>query len=59
MAALLLAGCQTSQTAYNGGSLEPSAGSQVNIASLTTVIEQNPSDASAYNVRGSAYGRSG
>jgi regulator of sirC expression with transglutaminase-like and TPR domain len=35
------------------------AGSEVNIASLSAVVQQNPQDASAYNVRGTAYGRAG
>jgi len=39
--------------------VDPAAGSQANIGSLSAVIAQNPSDANAYNVRGTAYGRAG
>ncbi len=31
----------------------------VNIDSLTAVVQQNPSDPNAYNVRGTAYGKPG
>jgi tetratricopeptide (TPR) repeat protein len=55
----LLAGCQTSGKSGVAGDIDSSAGSEVNIASLTAVIAQNPNDASTYNVRGSAYGRAG
>ena len=56
----LLAGCQSSsQTGGFGNSIDASAGSAVNIDSLTAVINQNPNDPNAYNVRGSAYGRAG
>ena len=57
---LLLAGCQTAGQGFGqAGDIDRSAGSEVNIASLTAVVERNPDDASAYNVRGSAYGRAG
>ena len=55
-----LAACQTSTTSNTfGTAIDRSAGSAVNIASLTAVIEGDPSDANAYNVRGSAYGQAG
>ena len=61
-ASLALAACSTTRTA-SGSAIErhrrSAAGSEVNIASLSAVIAQNPYDASAYNVRGSAYGRAG
>ena len=58
---LIVAGCQTSQTTLTGDStaIDASAGSEVNIASLSAVVDQNPSEASAYNVRGAAYGKAG
>jgi tetratricopeptide (TPR) repeat protein len=55
--ALALAGCQSSAVPLSEG--DASAGSTVNIDSLSTVIAQNPNDATTYNVRGSAYGRAG
>src|SRR5262245_24604665 len=60
-ALFLVAGCQT-QTGNFGkpdDMVDPAAGSQANIGSLSAVIAQNPNDANAYNVRGSAYGRAG
>src|SRR5690606_37968010 len=56
-----LAGCTTvsSVTAPQVASLDAAQGSEENIASLTAVIERSPSDADAYNVRGTAYGRAG
>ena len=60
LCSVLLAGCQTSgKSGVTTGDIESSAGSVVNIESLTAVIAQNPNDASTYNVRGSAYGRAG
>ena len=56
--ALTIAGCQTSNP-ENVISIERDQGSESNIASLTQVINNNPRDARAYNVRGSAYGRAG
>ena len=55
---LTLSGCQSSR-GMGGVDIDTSAGSQVNIASLTAVVQQNPYDASAYNVRGTAYGKAG
>ena len=63
LAAASLAACE------NGGSLGPAGAgvaevsqetaqqSQANIASLTDVIQRNPSSAEAYNTRGVAYAR--
>ncbi|MEX0696179.1 MAG: hypothetical protein WD099_01420, partial [Dongiaceae bacterium] len=60
MCALALAACTTSRTTGTLTSLNDlegtAAGSEVNLESLSQVIAQNPSDASTYNVRGSAYG---
>ncbi len=39
--------------------IDPNAGSEANLASLTAVIQANPGDASAYNVRGTALGQAG
>ena len=59
MCGLALAGCQSSRGAFGTGTINTSAGSQVNIASLTQVVKQNPNDPGAYNVRGTAYGKAG
>jgi len=53
-----LAGCTTTPTGELT-TIEVAQGSDENISSLTAVIERNPSDPEAYNVRGSAYGRGG
>ena len=57
----LAAGCQTQPTNFGKSEdiVDPAAGSQANIGSLSAVIAQNPNDANAYNVRGTAYGRAG
>lgn len=61
--AIALASCTTSRTMTPVTTMNDTegvaAGSEVNLASLTQVIQANPNDASAYNVRGSAYGRAG
>jgi tetratricopeptide (TPR) repeat protein len=62
MAALFVAaGCQTQPSNFGkpDDMVDPAAGSQANIGSLSSVIAQNPNDANAYNVRGTAYGRAG
>ncbi len=59
MGGLALAGCQSSRGAFGPATINASAGSQVNIASLTQVVKQNPNDPGAYNVRGTAYGKAG
>ena len=60
LAATALAGCQTAQVdSQFATTIEAEQGSEQNIASLTNVIRSNPGDASAYNVRGSAFGRAG
>ena len=56
--ALALAGCQTGPTGELA-TIEVAQGSSENISSLTSVIDRNPSDPEAYNVRGTAYGRGG
>src|SRR6186713_3187702 len=53
-----LSGCQTGPTGELA-TIDTAQGSTQNIASLTAVIERNPRDPEAYNVRGSAYGRGG
>lgn len=65
LAALFLAACQTAGVGGNTNTnllpepSNPAVGSQVNLQSLTDVINRNPSDPSAYNVRGIAYAESG
>ncbi len=59
-AMVLVAGCSsTDQSAFNKAAIDPGAGSEANIGSLTTVIARNPNDANGYNVRGTAYGQAG
>ena len=58
-AALLLAATAACQTVQSGGLVDPDAGSPQNIASLTDVVQSNPSDAAALNVRGTAFARAG
>src|SRR5262245_32224020 len=59
--AAVLAGCATGGL----GTVVPEeqdsaqAASPANIASLTEVVQRNPNDAQAYNVRGSVFGRAG
>ena len=55
--ALTIAGCQSSTTALS--TVDKAQGSSENISSLTSVIQSNPRDPEGYNVRGSAYGKSG
>ena len=55
---LPLTGCQTGPTGELT-TIEVAQGSSENISSLTAVIDRNPSDPEAYNVRGTAYGRGG
>ena len=64
VAAILLAGaalsaCSTSGTVGELSTIEKAQGSSENISSLSAVIDRNPNDPEAYNVRGSAYGRGG
>ena len=56
--ATLLAACNT-PSVYDDVPVNRSAGSSTNIASLTAVIDSNPSDATAYSTRGIAYGQAG
>ncbi len=56
----LLAGCQSEDGPKIAvAPIDASAGSEANIGSLTAAIQQNPQDATAYNVRGTAYGKAG
>ncbi len=55
---LLLGACQTSEIT-NVTNVDKEQGSAANIESLTMVVNRNPNDAEAYNVRGAAYGRAG
>jgi len=59
--ALLLGACQTQTANFGRSEDDPDAAiaSQANISSLSAAVTQNPSDANAYNVRGTAYGRAG
>ena len=58
--AMGLAGCETSSVDTRfATTIDADQGSEENIASLTNVIRSNPTDPSAYNVRGSAFGRAG
>lgn len=61
VAIAMLAACSSTkgQRGTLTSDIDNSAGSVVNIDSLTEVVQQNPGDASAYNVRGSAYGKAG
>jgi len=43
----------------SGLTFEKDQGSSENIGSLTRVVNANPQDPTAYNIRGSAYGRAG
>ena len=57
--AVAVAGCSSSRSSKPTAEIDPSPASQANIASLTAVVNQDPSDASGYNVRGTAYGKAG
>src|SRR5690606_40630762 len=57
--AVLLAGCATTEQTAEVFRIDRAQGSSENISSLTAVINSNPQDPEGYNVRGSAYGRSG
>ena len=61
MAGLLAASACTSSTSIPSevARIETAQGSAENIGSLTAVIRANPNDPVAYNVRGSAFGKSG
>ena len=54
----LLCACQ-SGIANIPVSVDPATGSEANIASLSDVIQREPTNPEAYNVRGSAFGRAG
>ena len=56
---VLLASCSTTSQTTDLIAVDRAQGSEENIASLTSVINANPSDPEGYNVRGSAYGRAG
>ena len=58
MTLLTLSACQTND-AIDLPAAEKAQGSEANIASLSAVVDRNPNDAEAYNVRGTAYGRAG
>ncbi len=58
LAGLLLSACQSGPTGELT-TIDTAQGSDQNISSLTSVIDRNPQDPEAYNVRGSAYGRGG
>src|SRR6201999_588440 len=56
---LALAACKTIGTPTAEEEAQPMAASPANIASLTEVVQRNPNDAQAYNMRGSVLGRAG
>lgn len=58
LSGLALAGCQSTPTGELG-SIDQAQGSSENISSLSSVVDRNPRDPEAYNVRGSALGRGG
>ena len=53
-----LAACQSSPVS-DLATIDRAQSSDENISSLSAVIDRNPRDPEAYNVRGSAYGRGG
>ena len=64
LSAAALAGCETVGSAagprqYAVVETDTTGATNVNIASLTEVIQRNPNDAAAYNTRGAAYARAG
>jgi Tfp pilus assembly protein PilF len=64
LATLALAGCETTSRSASVPQVtviedDKQGTSAVNIASLTEVIQRNPSDPSAYNTRGAAHARVG
>lgn len=59
LGALALAGCQTASNVHDFDTVDRAMGSEANISSLSSVVDRNPSDASGYNVRGTALGRAG
>src|SRR5262245_48716775 len=62
VAALALVGC-SGASEITGAISEPhdpgTALSPANLASLTDVVERNPADPQAYNIRGAVYGQAG
>lgn len=60
VSATFLTGCLSRRDAdFDVTAVNPAAGSETNISSLTAAIEQNPNDPNGYNYRGSAYGQAG
>ena len=60
IAAAALAGCQTVGTSPTSEVEENQyAASPANVASLTSVVQRNPNDPQAYNMRGSVLGQAG
>jgi tetratricopeptide (TPR) repeat protein len=60
LAALALGGCQTvTGSPTTEAEDNQLAASPTNIASLTAVVQRNPSDPQAYNMRGSVFGQAG
>src|SRR6187397_3713112 len=64
MLAALLGGCSTIALTPGANAVPESeetqfAASPANIASLTEVVQRNPNDPQAYNMRGSVYGQAG
>jgi len=60
VAALALSACKTvGSSAVGEDEDQLQAASPANIASLSDVVQRNPNDAQAYNMRGSVLGRAG
>ncbi|RZK81485.1 MAG: tetratricopeptide repeat protein, partial [Methylobacterium sp.] len=64
LASVGLAGCETVGSAAGSRQFavleaDTTGATNVNIASLTEVVQRNPNDAAAYNTRGAAYARAG
>jgi hypothetical protein len=60
VATAALAGCQTVGSSQTSEVEDNQfAASPANIASLTGVVQRNPNDPQAYNMRGSVFGQSG
>ena len=64
LTAVALGGCETVGSAAGGRQYavleaDTTGATNVNIASLSEVVQRNPNDAAAYNTRGAAYARAG
>src|SRR6478752_835820 len=57
LAALVLCGCGTTSIGTMADDPDAAQATPANIASLSEVIQRNPNDAQAYNMRGTVLGR--